>query len=387
MSKDTVTADGEFNPGAQAANLVSELEAAHDRLEEAEERLADYDEAEVERLATAYEEFVGLLDRYQEDVTGDDGDARTLVEFQSQLHDVMQGIPDNVLFADRFEECDEALQKKWFKTSDFEQAREVLQPAAELIDRLEERNEARVAYSDTRERVRKQSLELSQKIRERERLTRLGEADLDAPTERLREPIETYNEAVTERFREFKRTASAREIIAFLDTTQAYPLVEFPEPPGELRSYIQSEPPGTESLETLIEYAGYSQSKLDHYVDDPGRLKHALSGHQTYLERLDSEPLAVSWPPPPADVLPWRCQELTAVVNRLDPDLVEPLRTVAALPRETEYDRLRNSALAAAELDERERKRLTSGIVEDELETARNARERLEAALEEYPTR
>jgi len=389
MSKDGTAGTGTdagTGVAADAADRITALEAAHERLETARERLAEHDEDDVEELGEAYRAFTDLLDRYEDDVTGDDGDARTIVEFQSQIHEVMNGIPEDVLFAERFEECDEALQQKWFKTSDFEHVREVLSPAAELVGRLEERDAAQREYREARERVRKRSLELSQEIRERERLTRLGDADLDAPTGRLREPIETYNDTVRAAFESFKRTESARTVVEFVDASQSYPLAAFPEPPAELRSYVRSEPPGTEPIATLLEYAEYSRSKLDHYVDDPGQLKHALSGHQTYLERLDAEPLTVAWPPPSADVLPWRCRALTSVVNRLDPDVVEPLRTVAALPRETEYDRLRDSALAAAELSERERERLQSGTVEAELEEARAARQRLEDALETYPS-
>ncbi|MEF8812736.1 MAG: hypothetical protein V5A55_02840 [Halovenus sp.] len=381
MSKDSTA-----RATREAADRLAALETTHERLETARDRLTDYDEADIEELADAYQAFASLLDRYEEDVTGDDGDAKTIIEFQSQVHKVMGDISGDVLFAERFEECDEYLQKKWFKKSDFEHVREVLEPAAELVGRLEERDAARREYREARERVRKRSLELSQEIRERERLTRLGDADLDAPTERVRDPIETYNDAVREAFASFKRTASARAVVEFVDASQAYPLAAFPEPPAELHSYICSEPPGTEPIATLLEYADYSRSKLDHYVDDPGRLKHALSGHRTYLERLDAEPLTVSWPPPPGDVLPWRCRALTAVVNRLDPAVVEQLRAVAALPRETDYDRLRDSALAAAELSERERERLQSGVVETELEEARAARQRLDEGLETYPS-
>jgi len=389
MSKDSTAGTGTdagTGPAADAADRIAALERAHDRLETARDRLAEYDEADVAELADAYGSFTGLLDRYEENVTGDDGDAKTIIEFQSQVHEVMNDIPDDVLFADRFDECDEYLQKKWFKTADFEHARAVLEPAAAVVDRLEERDAARREYRQTRERVRNRSLELSQAIRERERLTRLGEADLDAPTERLRDPIETYNDAVREAFASFKESASARAVVEFVDASQAYPLAAFPAVPAELRAYVRSEPPGTGQISTLLEYADYSRSKLDHYVDDPGRLKHALSGHRTYFERLDAEPLTVSWPPPRADVLPWRCRALTSVVNRLDPAVVEPLRAVAALPRETEYGRLRDSALAAAELSERERERLQSGTVGAELEEARAARRRLEEALETYPS-
>jgi hypothetical protein len=84
-------------------------------------------------------------------------------------------------------------------------------------------------------------------------------------------------------------------------------------------------------------------------------------------------------------VLTWRCRELTAVVNRFAPPVVESLREVATLPRETDYQRLRASAVAAAELTADERQRLERGAVSDELQAAIDERDRLEQALEEYP--
>ena len=369
-----------------ATALVDQLEVNSDRLDEARERVEEYGQDDLEDLQESYREFMALLDRYEDQVTGDDGDARTIIEFQSQIHEVMTSVPDDVLLADRFEEVDEYLQQKWFKTSDFEHVRERMEPAGDLVARLEELTEARKAYRETRTKARKRMRELGQRIDDLERLTRLGDADLDAPTDRLRTPIETYNEAVADAFAAFRSDASARAVVDFLETMEAYPLVPFESPPAELVTYVHEHPPGEESIPTLLEYADYSRSKLDHYVDDPVALTEAIGHRQTYFERLDADPLQIAWPPPPAGRLSWRCRELTAAVNRFAPDMVEHLRAVEALPRETDYERLRDSARAAANLTAEERERLTSGAVQDELEQARANRELLQDALAEYPT-
>jgi hypothetical protein len=65
--------------------------------------------------------------------------------------------------------------------------------------------------------------------------------------------------------------------------------------------------------------------------------------------------------------------------------VVEDLRSVAALPRETEYERLRESAVAESELTDDERSRLKSGAIRRELDEARAELQRLETALAEYP--
>jgi hypothetical protein len=176
-------------------------------------------------------------------------------------------------------------------------------------------------------------------------------------------------------------------VFAFLDATTAYPLVAFQAPPADLREYVRNREAGTEPVPQLLEYAEYSRSKLDHYVANADALKRAVATQQTYLRRLDAEPLTVGWPPPGADELRFRCRELTAVVNRFAPDVVEDLRAVARLPRETDYERLRESAVAEAELTAEERDRLRSGSVSEELDAAVAERERLQSTLAEYPER
>lgn len=374
------------NNTAARPDLVADLEREKERIEQAQERVDEFGEEKLQDLADAYRQFTNVIERYEDDVTDDGGDFQTNIEFQSAVADVTADISDDLLLSETFEDCDEYLQQRWFSDSDFEHVREQLEPVADLVERIEERDEARRSYRETRRRIEQRVRDIGEEIDELERLSRLGNADLDAPTERLREPIEAYNGTVRDAFREFHRKRSAREVVEFLEAMEAYPLVPFEQPDDELRSYLRNHPPGEETISTLLEYAGYSRSKLDHYVDDPARLKHTIGGKKTYLDGLDAEPLTISWPPPSAETLEWRCKELTSAVNRFAPDVVEKLRTVARLPRDTEYDRLRNSALSREELTDEERKRIKSEDLEAELEVLRKNRETLRDALDTYPS-
>jgi hypothetical protein len=366
-------------------DLVAELERERDRVEQAEKRVSEFGEEPLQSLRESYEEFIDLLDRYEENVTGDDGDIQTIIEFQSEIEATMRTVSDEMLLVETFEECDEYLQKKWFKKSDFEHVYEQLEPVADLVERIDERDDAIASYRKTRKEMRHRVREFDERIGDLERLSRLGDADLDAPTERLRDPIETYNDAVTDAFAEFRRETPAREVVDFLETMTAYPLVEFEPLPSEMRTYIREHPPGTEPIPKLLEYADYSRSKLDHYVEEPGALKQAIGGQQTYLQRLNGEPLRIDWPPTSATELEWLCQELTGVVNRFAPPVVEQLRQVEQLPRETEYARLRDSALASKELSSEERERLKSDAVDSELADKHDERDRLQSALDSFP--
>ncbi len=369
---------------AGGEGLVDALADADAARREAHERVAEFGEEELQRLADAYEDFTALLARYEEPATGD-GDFKQFIEFQGNVEQFVERLDEDLLLREAFEDADEHLQQRRLSESDFEYVREQLEPVADLVARLDERRDAEERYERVRTQIHERIHELGERLDELERLARLGDADLDAPTERLREPIETYNEAVTEAFEAFRREQPAREVFAFLEKTKAYPLVPFRSPPEDIHDYVREYPPGTESIPDLLDYADFSRSKLDHYVDDPDTLKQAVATRKTYLRRLDAEPLTIGWPPPPAAELQWRCRELTAVVNRLAPPVVEPLREVAALPRETDYQWLRESAVAAAELTAEERERLKSGSVEQELEETQAKRQRLRDALAEYP--
>lgn len=367
-----------------ADRLLEDLEQAVARLEEAKDGVDDFGLERIEELAEAYREFTALLDRYEDEVVGDAGDIQTNVEFQSQIAETVNGMPSGMLLHETFVDCAQYLKQKWFHASDFEHVREQLAPVADIVARLEAYNDAQAEYRDARQAIRRRIRELDGEIDDLERLVELSDADLDAPTERLRNPIDQYNSQVEAAFEEFLAEQSAREVISFLESTSAYPLVPFELPPAELRDYLRTESPGEETIHTLLEYAGYSRSKLDHYVDDPDRFDHIVSHQKTYLSGLSAEPLTIDWPPPPAPELRYRCQELTALCNRLSTAVVGPLREVAALPRTVAYERLRRSVVARDQLSDEDRARLQSGAVDDELAEARAAKRRLESALEEY---
>jgi len=365
----------------EANRLIERLKQTEKRLGETKARVAEFGQEDIEQLADAYRQFDGLLDRYEDQVVGDAGDVQTNIEFQSQVAKVVGNIPRSTLLYATFQECADYLKQKYFNASDFEHVRGQLEPVADIVARLDNYEEARREYRDVCETIRHEIRTLETRISELERLVELGEADLDAPTDRLREPVETYNESVSEAFRAFVAERPAREVVTTLDSLSAYPLVRFEPPPAELVTYLREADPGEMTVPKLREHAGYSRSKLDHYVDDPDRFGRVVGGHETFLSGLDAGPLHVGWPPPLPTHLGWRCRELTAAVNRIAPPVVEQLRAVAALPRETEYERLRDSAVASEQLSNEERRRLRTEDVAGTLADLRERRDRLREAL------
>ncbi|SDL88469.1 hypothetical protein SAMN04487949_0055 [Halogranum gelatinilyticum] len=366
---------------------VAELRAAHDRLETVEREVDDLGESTVERVADAHRQATKLLDNYADSATGS-GDFKAYLQFQNEFIGLVDELPEDIPHYDAFETASDRMDKRRLSEGDFAFARETLEPAAETAELLADREDARDGYSRARRDVEKRLDDVETRLDDLERLQRLGDADLDAPVDDLREPIVAYNDAVRSDFQTFRREASARDFFDFLDATTAYPLVDFETPPDDLRGYVDDNPAGEESVAQLLDYADYSASKLSHYVEDASALKTNVAVHRTYLERLDATPLTVEWPPAPAEELRYRVDELVAVVGRFaSEETVAQTRELRDLTTREDYERLRTSAEAREQLTDEEREQLASGAVEEELSTLRTEREQLQEALETYPRR
>jgi hypothetical protein len=163
-------------------------------------------------------------------------------------------------------------------------------------------------------------------------------------------------------------------------------------------------------LAELVEYADYSPSKLEHYVDDPGALRTSVAVHQTYLDRLDAAAFCVGWPPAEAATLRARLDEVAPFVRRLESALTDDdsgddessnaatddagdaadataieaaRRRLARFTRRDNYERLREVAVAEAELTDDEYDRVANGAVDDDLAAVTDAISEIEAALDE----
>lgn len=356
--------------------------------EEACDRVEESGEERLQRLAEYYAELTGLFDRYESRIVSDgegEVDMDAFIEYQDELARFFEHLPEDLPHREDFEAVDEMMHERYLKHADFRDAREALSPVTELVERLEERDRTRDRLEAARNALERERQSIDERIGECKRLVELGDADLDAPVGRLREPIEAYNDAVSTAFESFTQSASARGVLEFVESTAAFPLVKYRQPPADLLEYVQTAEAGTESIPQLLEYAEYSVSKLEHYVAEARALKRNVATHRTYLQRLDAEPLTIGWPPPTAETLRFQCRERLSVAARFDPPepVEKRLRDVRALGRREDYERLRESAVARTQLDEEERRRLKRGEIQAELEQLREQRERLLAVLDE----
>ena len=364
-----------------ASPELRELETAHAELERTVAAVEEIGEERLDTLSDAITDCRRLLDRYDDRATGT-GDFAGFVEFRANLDGLVEGLSEKLPRRDTFESIAEIFEKKRLNEGDFERAREELERAAEPLSRLERRRAARERYRTARREARERLEELDAEIEELERLRGLSELDFEVPIERFREPIEAYDSAVREAFERFIQEESARTVLVLLSTTRHYPLVRFEAPPASLREFIDSHPEGEESIPTLRSYAEYTRSKRDHYVENVRAFERAVVTERTYLERLDADPLAIGWPPPPATELRWKIRELSSIVSRIaDEEPIVRLRRVRELTRDARYEDCRRIAEARNELSADRFRQLRDGSIETELRAVRDRRDRLAEAL------
>jgi len=371
-----------------AEDAVAALESAATAYRDAEAAVDEYGRESLETLRERYRTARDLLVGYQDSAT--DTGAQEFVnfaQFQGQFTTHVEGLDDDLPRREAFEAALEAVDKTRLSEDDFARALEALEPASDLAERLDDAAAARDRLAEAISDARARRRELQSAAEHSERLIELGEADLDAPLYELREPIERWNASVREAFEDLRTDAPARELFALLERAERYPLVDLRSPPDRVVEYVETSAAGEESVARLLEYADFSRSKLAHYVPDADAFRRAVATERTALERLDAEPLTVSWPPPPAAEVPWLVRELRGVAGGIvDDEAVAALRDLRRLATdEQRYGRLRDAAVATERLDADDRDRLASGAVEDDLADQRAAIERIEAALAEAP--
>lgn len=367
---------------SRAGEAAAQLREAYDKLVAMEDRIARIGQDRVEATADAYRRAIRVLDKYEDDATGS-GNFEAFVAFEDEFVSVTSPAAD-VRTPEAFEAAQDTVDKRRLSQSDFDAAREALEPAGEYVELLEDRDARIEEYREARRHAKEALKDVTNRIADLERVAEYDDVDIDAPIDQLRDPIAAYHDSVRDAFESFKKESSTRALLDFIERTERYPLVDFDQPPRELREYVEETPTGEEPLPTLLEYVDYSPSKLDHYVADPGALRTTVAVHRTYLDRISAAPLTIEWPPGPAEELRYRLDELISVVSRLDEE--EPvvrLREIRSLTREDEYEQLRRVAVAREELSESERALLSSGDIDDRLAAARDMRSLLESILTE----
>lgn len=377
------------------AHAHAELAEAANEYERRREAVEEIGAEEATAVVDARRDLLDLLKRYEGTATGT-GDFQAFIRFQEELTELVDDLPDDLPRRDAFERVESDLDKRRVSESDFERARRTLEPATEVAETVEARDDALARYREARKAAVRRRRAVEERLDEMDRLRELGDAylavaDEGDPTEliaAIRDPVAAYDEAVADAFAEMKAEEPARDVLAFVAEVDSA-FVDYERPPADLRDYLESSDVGDHPIPKLLSYADYSPSKLEHYVDEPTALKRHVATHRTYLERLDAGPLTLDWPPRPPVELRYRADELISAVDAFAPvEAVARLRTVRDLTRdEAWFARLADAARARERLGSDELERLASGELAEERAAVRDERDALDAALAEHPER
>ncbi len=367
-------------------DLAAELTAAYENLRRLEESIDD--RTTLDAIADGYDAVMQVLDRWEERATDWD-DFEGYMEFRNDLAETLEAIPEDLPVREAFVTADKHVKTSGVSESlsqtDFNAARQALEPAKEYADRRTDLTEARSRYEAARRQARSRLHDLEAQIDDLERLADFEDTALTAPLDDLRDPIEHYNDAVQTDFTSFRHDAPVSDFLDFIATAARSPFVDYQTPPSGLHEYVTTYPVGSEPLRTLLEYVDFSQSKLDHYLDAPDEFNRHVPTNITYLERLSVDPLVIEWPPREADLLRYRIHELISLLNQFATEqTVATLREVRQFTRRDEYDQLRDAAHAQATLSPDEQQRVLNGTITTELQDTRAEYRRLSDALDNY---
>lgn len=378
---------GNASAADQQPAVVGKLRTAIAEYKQAQQAIDRRGRENLQELQEAYEEATTLLAAYEDRAT-DTGiqEFMNFAEFKRQFETLVTEIDPALPASDAFDHAYEAIDKRRLSTSDFEAARDALEPVRSELALFEDEQTARDKVLAAKQHAQQRREKLTAEIDRLEDLVRFENVTFDAPIEELNEPIETYNTAVQAAFQQWRQEKPVRDVFALLERAEYYPLVSFEKPPTALTEFLAETSAGDRPIAELLELATYSRSKLTHYVENPRAFKREIASARTYLQELDATPLTIAWPPPPAAMVPWRTRALRAVCGRmLTEETIAQLRTIEALAREDRYERLRRVAMATERLDADQRAKLQSGELAAELDAKRADRETIDTALDELP--
>lgn len=369
----------------RSQELLDAFGAAYDRFRDLQDDLDPITLETVETIDDALITFDRLFDTFEDRATGS-GDFAGYITFQQKVASLVSGLPDDLPERDAFEAVEAIAQQRRLSEADFEDAREALEPARAIVETRNDLFAAREALHERRLDLHERLDDLDDRIEELDRVLELGEVDIEKSVADIRDPIETFNDAVTEDFHTYLGETPAPDVIEFIRKTRSFPLVHVPQPPTDLRRYLTATETDLTIYE-LQEYANYSRSKLEHYIHDPGRFKTEIATEQTYLASIDAEPFHIEWPPLPANELRWKIRELLPLVDRFGSEsTVAALRSVRDLIIHPDrYHELRDVAVARNELTEAQREKLAAGAVEPERDAYAYAKQRISKTLDETP--
>lgn len=335
---------------------------------------------EVREARGLYHELQRYIDRYREPATGH-GDFESYIEFQSVLAEIEEQLDGGVYGERGFRDAIQRFESRTLREKHFRRAENDLQGVRETVEVLERVEEIEDELRSERGRLGKRRKELEREIDDLERGIREASEAPDADASRLESLLDSYNEAVEREYESWLSSAAAREVVGHVYRASGMPLIEAEGVDRSTVEALEVSEVGDESVERLLELAEYSDSKLQHYVDDPTRFRSELP--TAWFRVADAEPYKLS-PDMQEGVVERLVPELVRVVSEFASErTIEVLREIGDLARCGRYSGMRRALMArqtTGGVDAESLQEEKQGM-ERELDQVRDDLERIDEAL------
>lgn len=352
------------------------LDEARSRLETATASVEAVGEDTARDTKRYYDRLVDLMDRYEESATGT-GEFQEYVAFQDALADLLSDL-DRATVTDRaaFEDALDRFERRIIREKDFRRARADLEAVRDVAEAVETADRLRRRLANDRgrlsSRLRNLEHERSRIVRHIDELESVSDVDPEPLVTAVRE----YNDRVRDEFTTFREEAAAIEVARVGFKARLFPLAEVPPIRDEdAIEVLASSGLGSESVPTVLEYAGYSDSKLSHYVDRPRWLREHLP--VSWFETVNGDAFAIALDTD-AGVLCHRAPALAKVIEGFaNPETIARLRRLRDMAVDGSYERMRRAHRLAEN-------RATTDVeaARRELSAVEEAIERVERAID-----
>lgn len=335
-------ADTDPDPTDRVPDLDLDLDDALARLDDAMTRISTVGETTARETRQFYDRLIGLMDRYEEPATGT-GEFQEYVDFQEAVADLESDLETaDVTDRTSFEDAIARFERRIIREKDFRRARSDLDGVRDIVNAVERAEQIASRLANERGRLTSRLRDLRH---ERSRLeSRIAdlEAVADVDPTPLAAALDTYNEGVRADFEAFVAEASALGVARVGQKAATFPLAGVPPIRNDAAFDVLEEIGlGEESVPTVLEYAGYSDSKLSHYVDRPRAIRKNLP--VTWFETIDGDDFTITPDLSGAEVR-HRAPALAKVIDAFaSPETISHLRHLRDLAVSGEYERMQQA--------------------------------------------
>ncbi|MFB6283014.1 MAG: hypothetical protein ABEK59_03645 [Halobacteria archaeon] len=253
------------------------------------EKVEGYKEPGLEESIELYRELADYMDRYREEAVGREN-FEAYLEFQSLVAEIEEKLEENrdeLYKPGKIERVVNIFEKRKLDESHFEKAEDILSELREIVETRDRVDKLEKQLDRRMNKLRNRKKKLEVEVNRREKKIESIENAPDADPEELVELIEEYNEDVKTEYIEFRDSSPVTDVIDLCRKTATKSLVPSPDFTARDVSNLEKTGLGNAEVDTVLQYMGYTDSKLSHYLEGVTNLEFRRAVPTEFLEGFD----------------------------------------------------------------------------------------------------